>query len=59
MFDLFAIAAKPELWHDLLMAMFDVKAWYCNIEWGGFIALGGAAFMQGISLLIKRKIERI
>lgn len=39
-FDLFAIATGLQFWYDLIIAMFDVTAWYWNMLWGGFIALG-------------------
>lgn len=51
LFDLFAIATGLEFWHDLLLAMFDVTAWYWNLLWGGFITMGGAVFVLGIKLL--------
>ena len=49
--DLFAIATGLEFWHDLISAMFDVAAWYWNILWGGFIAMGGVVFGFGVKLL--------
>lgn len=56
LFDLFAIATGLEFWHKLLLAMFDVTAWYWNFFWGGFIAMGGVVFVLGVRLLqIKRK----
>ena len=54
LFDLFAIAAGLEFWHDLITAMFDINAWYWNILWGGFILLGAAVFILGVSLLCKK-----
>ena len=54
LFDLFAIAAGLDFWHDLIIAMFDIDAWYWNILWGGFILLGAAVFVLGISLVSKR-----
>ena len=58
LFDLFAIAVGLKFWHKLIVAMFDTTAWYWNLLWGGFIALGGAVFALGISLLIKRKTTK-
>ncbi len=55
LFDLFAIAAGLEFWRDIVIAMFDIDAWYWNMLWGGFILLGAAVFALGISLLIKQK----
>lgn len=55
LFDLFAIAAGLEFWQALLQKMFDVSAPYWNLLWGSFIALGGAALLLGISLLIQRR----
>ncbi len=57
LFDLFAIATGLEFWHDLVLAMFDVTAWYWNLLWGGFIAMGGAVFVLGIKLLQIEKIR--
>jgi len=34
--------------------MFDVSAWYWNFVWGGFILLGGAVFVLGIWLKVKK-----
>lgn len=51
LFDLFAIATGLEFWHDLILTMFDVTAWYWNLLWGGFIAMGGAVFVLGCVLL--------
>lgn len=53
LFDLFAIATGLEFWHDLILAMFDVKAWYWNFLWGGFIVMGGAVFGLGVLLMLK------
>ena len=59
LFDLFAIAAGLEFWHDLLGMMFDIESKHWNVIWGGFIALGAFVFFLGISLLRKRShIER-
>ncbi len=56
LFDLFAIATGLEFWHNLLLAMFDVTAWYWNFLWGSFIVMGGVVFVLGIRLLqIKKK----
>ena len=55
LFDLFAIATGLEFWHDLILAMFDITAWYWNLLWGGFIAMGGAVFVLGILLKLKNK----
>ncbi|MGN0394051.1 MAG: hypothetical protein ACI4EF_01700 [Coprococcus sp.] len=48
---IFAIATGLEFWHDLILAMFDVTAWYWNLLWGGFIAMGGVVFVLGCVLL--------
>ena len=53
--DLFAIATGLKLWHELLIAMFDVNASYWNILWGGFILLGAVVFGLGYYLLWRRK----
>ena len=53
LFDLFAIAAGLEFWHELLIAMFDVNAWYWDLLWGGFIALGAVVSVLGAVLLRK------
>lgn len=59
LFDLFAIATGLECWHKLLLAMFDVTAPYWNLVWGGFVAMGGAAFIGGILLWNRmQKIKR-
>lgn len=55
LFDLFAIAAGLEFWHELLCRMFDTTAWYWNIIWGGFILIGGLVFVLGLTLLSDRK----
>lgn len=57
LFDLFAIATGMGCWHKLLLKMFDVNAAYWNLLWGGFIALGGAVFALGCSLLMRRTKE--
>ncbi len=57
LFDLFAIATGLEFWHDLIIAMFDVTAWYWNLLWGGFIIMGGAVFVLGVFIL--RQIKKI
>ncbi len=54
LFDLFAIATGLSFWHKLLMLMFDTSAPYWNILWSVFISMGGAVFILGISLLIRR-----
>lgn len=54
LFDLFAIATGLSFWRNLLYAMFDVSAWYWNFVWGGFILLGGAVFVLGIRLKVKK-----
>jgi hypothetical protein len=58
LFDLFAIATGLEFWHDLIIAMFDINAWYWNILWGGFIILGAAVFVLGVSLMCKTNNNR-
>lgn len=55
LFDLFAIAMGLELWHNLLLKMFDVTAPYWNILWFGFVVLGGVVFVFGC-ILMKRKL---
>lgn len=55
LFHLFAIAVGLGFRHDLIIAMIDVDAWYRDLLWGGFIALGAAVFGLGVSLLIKIK----
>ena len=55
LFDLFAIATGLSFWQKLLMMMFDVNSPYWNVVWLAFVLLGGAVFILGISLLIKRK----
>lgn len=55
LFDLFAIAVGFNLWHNLLMWMFDVTSIYWNIIWMFFVFLGGFVFMLGIKLLIQSK----
>jgi hypothetical protein len=35
--------------------MFDVTAWYWNLLWGGFIAMGGAVFVLGMLLKLNNK----
>ena len=56
LFDLFAIATGLEFWHDLLLRMFDVTAFYWNILWSGFVALGGVVFVLGC-ILMKKKLD--
>ena len=58
LFDLFAILTGLEFWHELLLAMFDISAWYWDMLWGGFIVLGGSVFALGIYLLIKRNRQK-
>lgn len=58
LFDLFAIAAGLGFWHDIIIAMFDVNAWYWDLLWGGFILLGAAVFVLGVTLLAKRAKAR-
>ena len=57
LFDLFTIATGLEFWHDLILAMFDITAWYWNLLWGGFIIMGGAVFVLGVFIL--RQIKKI
>ncbi len=58
LFDLFAIAVGLEIWHKLLLLMFDVNSQYWNAIWSMFIILGGFVFVLGIKLLIQRKRQR-
>lgn len=55
LFDLFAIATKLEIWHKLLLWMYDVNAPYCNGLWSFFILLGAFVFVLGIRLEIQRR----
>ena len=55
LFDLFAIAIGLEIWHKLLLLMFDVNSQYWNAIWSMFILLGGFVFVLGIKLLAQRK----
>lgn len=55
LFDLFAIAAGLEVWSELLDKMFDTASPYWNLIWSFFILLGGAVFVLGVRLLLKRK----
>lgn len=58
LFDLFAIAIGLEIWHKLLLLMFDVNSPYWNVIWSMFILLGGFVFVLGIKLLVQRKRQR-
>lgn len=58
LFDLFAIAIGLEIWHKLLLLMFDVNSPYWNVIWSMFILLGGFVFVLGIKLLAQRKRQR-
>lgn len=51
LFDLFAIATGLIFWQELIMAMYDVNAWYWNLLWSGFIAIGAVVFALGCFLL--------
>lgn len=57
LFDLFAIAAELEFWHELIFKMYDIYAPYWNVLWSCFIALGGVSFALGLKLLLKRRIK--
>ena len=50
LFDLFAIAIGWDFWQELILKMFDVDAWYWNLEWGAFIALGVFSLLLGINI---------
>ena len=50
LFDLFAIEIGWEFWQELILKMFDVDAWYWNLEWGAFIALGVFSLLLGINI---------
>ena len=54
LFDLCAILTKWELWHQLILRMYDTEAAYWNLLWFFFILMGGAAFALGINLLVDR-----
>lgn len=55
LFDLFAIATGLSFWHELLLWMFDIYSPYWNVLWSFFVLMGGAIFLLGVMLLIKRK----
>ena len=55
LFDLFAISAGLDFWHELLLKMFDVNSKYWNALWSAFVIMGGAVFVLGLILLKKRK----
>ena len=55
LFDLFAFAVGWSVWQELLLKMFDVNAWYWNIEWGGFIMLGAFSLILGIKIRMDTK----
>ncbi len=55
LFDLFAIAIRLEIWHKLLLWMYDVNSQYWIALWSSFILLGGFIFVLGIKLLVQRK----
>lgn len=55
LFDLIAIAIRLEIWHKLLLWMYDVNSQYWSALWYSFILLGGFAFVLGIKLLVQRK----
>lgn len=55
LFDLFAIATGLGFWHELILAMFDVTAWYWNLLWGGFVVMGGAVFVLGVYIGKQKK----
>ena len=54
LFDLFAIATGWELWHELILKMYNINAFYWNQLWLLFILMGGAAFALGIKLIVDR-----
>lgn len=54
LFDLFAILTGWKLWHELIIRMYDVTAFYWNLLWFMFILLGGVIFILGIKLLLDR-----
>ena len=51
LFDLFAIAAGLNFWHELILQMYDVNSPYWNLIWSLFILIGGAVFILGVRLL--------
>ena len=55
LFDLFAIAARLDLWQRLLAVMFDTASPYWDLIWGFFILLGACVFILGLRLLRERK----
>lgn len=55
MFDLIAILTEFSFWKKLILSMFDTKATYWNVLWGGFIVLGAAVFILGIKLFYERR----
>ncbi|MGO5050963.1 hypothetical protein ACTQ6A_00350 [Lachnospiraceae bacterium LCP25S3_G4] len=52
-FDLFAIAIKLEIWHKLLLVMFDINNSFWYVLWGGFVLVGLLSFVLGIHILKK------
>lgn len=55
LFDLFAIATGLNFWHEIIIKMFDISSPYWTMLWLSFILIGGASFVLGVFLLIKRK----
>ena len=51
LFDLFAIITEWELWHQLILKMYDITSPYWNLLWISFILMGGAVLILGIKLL--------
>ncbi len=58
LFDLFAIATGLSFWQELIMLMFNTSAPYWNILWSTFIVMGGAVFILGITLLIRKNMRQ-
>ncbi len=54
LFDLFAIATGMEFWRCLILAMYDIDAWYWNVLWVSFVILGLLVFGLGVYLQKKR-----
>ncbi len=53
LFDITAIALDIDVWHSLLMRMFDTSAPYWDMLWLCFILMGLASFSLGTKLLIQ------
>ena len=58
LFDLFAIATGWSFWHSIIESMFDISAPHWNMIWGGFVLLGCASALLGMTLLRQRAISK-